>query len=41
VLQDDELKKSDAMDKRASVVKKLFDSGILLTDEEARAIIGI
>lgn len=41
VLQDDELKKSDAMDKRASVVKKLFDSGVPLTDEEARAIVGI
>ena len=41
VLQDDELKKSDAMDKRASVVKKMFESGVPLTDEEARAIVGI
>lgn len=41
VLQDDENLKADSMDKRASVIKKLFESGIPLTDEEAKIIIGI
>jgi hypothetical protein len=41
VLQDDENLKADSMDKRASVVKKMFESGVPLTDEEARLIVGI
>lgn len=41
VLQDDENLKADSMDKRASVIKKLFESGIPLTDDEAKIIIGI
>jgi len=39
-LQIDELAKADSMNKRADVVKKVFESGVLLSDAEIKEIIG-
>ena len=41
VLQQDQVLQSDALDKRANAVLKILESGVELTDEEKRALIGI
>ena len=41
VLQDDENLKADSMNKRADVVNKVNAAGVILSEEEIRAIVGI
>lgn len=41
VLQDDENLKADSMNKRADVVNKVNAAGVVLSEEEIRAIVGI
>ena len=41
VLQKDQVLQSDAMDKRANAVLKIIESGVELSDDEKRALLGI
>jgi phage portal protein BeeE len=41
VLQKDQVMQSDAMDKRANAVLKIIESGVELSDDEKRALLGI